>query len=338
MPSILLTNLRSINNKFDEFKIQVYSLNPDVIICSETWLSSSTPTEACDLAGYTCHRTDRMDDSGYGGVAIWTKTYLKATKLHVQSFERFDICAVDVPSNKLIVVGLYLPPGINSPLFKQFCDSFVDIMDGCLADMSGHRLLVAGDFNQYDRSFLTSNFSLRNIVTGPTRLNANLDLIFVDKSLSQFYVPSKVEIGPPIGSSDHNTVFAWSSNKSRKREFTRHTVYDLRESHLMAFEREFLSRDFSRFYSNCDIEEKCSIFYQYIYEALAVIPRSEVILTDSDAPWMSPLVKLLIEKRWNAFRSRNWGMFNVLKAKVRDEVTKAKKRFFEKKSKSVKGL
>ena len=36
-----------------------------------------------------------------------------------------------------------------------------------------HRFIVAGDFNQYDRSFATGSLSLKNIAIGPKRFDSN---------------------------------------------------------------------------------------------------------------------------------------------------------------------
>ena len=179
---------------------------------------------------------------------------------------------------------------------------------------------------------------MRNLVNDPTRLNAVLDLIFVDERMYCAYDSVKVEIGPPIGSSDHNSVFVPPVNYSRKQAVKRYSLYDLRESNILAFEKQFLSCDFERFYSDNDVDNKCSIFYEHMYKAMSVIPCTEVILTDNDTPWMSPLIKFLIDQRWKAFRARDWQQYNSLKMKVKQEITKAKMSFFKKRSTSVKGL
>ena len=339
-PSIFLSNLRSIKNKFDEFVCQLFTLNVDVAICTETWLSSCVPNEAFNVNGFDCHRTDRRNDSGYGGVALWTRKNLRTRKLLFPVYDLLEVCAIQISSLKLLVIGIYLPPGIPSRSFDQFCDSFVNATDDILNRLPCHRLIVAGDFNQYDRSFLLSNFSLRNIVSGATRLNANLDLIFIDKRLCLSYNPDNVVIGPPIGSSDHNVVFAKSltGTSSEPREIRKHVLYDLRLSHVLAFEKKFLSNDFTAFYSCVDIDDNCNMFYDFMYDALSVIPQKTVFMTEADAPWMTPLIKFLIDKRWSAYRSRNWSLYNNLKLKVKQEIWRAKKRFFCKKAKTVKGL
>lgn len=338
LPSIFLTNLRSVRNKFDELCCQMSALNVDVAICTETWLSSNDSVDAFNINGYICNRTDRYNDSGHGGVAVWTKNNLCASKIAFPLYDFLEICAVQLPVPKLIVVGMYLPPGIPMSSFNHFCESFVKFVDDMLNLQPHHKLIVAGDFNQYDRSFLSSNLSLRNIVTGPTRLNANLDLIFVDKRISERYDSNSVIIGPPIGSSDHRSVFAMSSNSASRRDFKKHILFDLRLSNVLAFEQRFLSRDFKFFYSCTDIEDKCSIFYDFLSDAMSAIPKHVVFLTNTDQPWMTPFVKFLIDARWKAYRSRKWNLYNNLKLKTNREIWRAKKAFFLKKCKSPKGL
>lgn len=78
LPSIFLTNARSLANKLDELKLQV-ALNKDikdscVMLIMETWLHSSIPDTAIELAGRTAHRHDRTRDSGKsrgGGLCLY---------------------------------------------------------------------------------------------------------------------------------------------------------------------------------------------------------------------------------------------------------------------------
>ena len=339
LPNILLSNMRSINNKFGDLKCEVKTLNPEVIVCTETWLDSNTPSEAVNMWGYDVCRTDRTGKGGRGGVAIWTKRYLRVKELPCPIFERTEVCCVQIPVMNIIIIGIYLPPGIIAPLFQSFCQLFGETVDKFLNDFPFHRLIVAGDFNQYDRSFLTSNLSLKNIVHGPTRVNATLDQIFVDRCIYDRYGMDSVEIGAPIGTSDHNTVFVRpKTGGERNRSTRRHIVYDLRHSNLLAFERRFMANDFEPFYCSHDINKKCELFYQFVNNAVQVIPSCVVYFNDSDVPWITPVIKCLINQRWEAFRSHNWSLYNTLKVKVKQEINQAKKRYFQKKSKSIKGM
>ena len=338
MPAILLTNLRSINNKYDELRCHVSSQTPDVVVCTETWLNSNSPISAFSMGGYDCHRTDRLNGSCRGGVALWTKSHFRARKVPFLLFEQAEVCLVQLPYTRLLVIGVYLPPGISSPMFKNFCDCFTSTLDDILLKFPSHRLIVAGDFNQYDRSFLSSTFSLINIVNEATRSNSSLDQIFIDKEIVKKFSDPHVEIGPPIGGSDHCTVYARFRNSADSNQSRKCTFYDMRETYVMDFERCFISNDFHRFYSEEDINKKSELFYEFMHDALQAIPSRTIYFSDSDAPWITPLVKHLINLRWDAFRSRNWTVFNYLKVKVKSEVFKAKRSYFERQSRSVKGM
>ena len=143
---------------------------------------------------------------------------------------------------------------------------------------------------------------------------------------------------PPIGSSDHNVVIVRTHGLSNSRSIRKHVIFDLRESHVIDFEKRFLSNDFEAFYSCVNVDDACNLFYKFMNDALNAIPRKTVFITDSDAPWMTPLIKHLIDQRWNAYRCRNWAVYNSLKLKVKEEILRAKKNFFQKKMNNVKGL
>lgn len=68
LPSIFLANVRSLANKVDELKLQVATndmvKNSCILLFTETWLHSSIPDEATELAGRTAHRHDRTKNSG----------------------------------------------------------------------------------------------------------------------------------------------------------------------------------------------------------------------------------------------------------------------------------
>ena len=74
LPSIFLSNARSITNKMDELKLQMAAngLVQDccILLIMETWLNSS----AIELAGRTAHHQDRNSNSGKsrgGGLCIY---------------------------------------------------------------------------------------------------------------------------------------------------------------------------------------------------------------------------------------------------------------------------
>ena len=67
LPSIFLANVRSIRNKLDEIRLRLTAQRTLTRCCcmifTETWLDSTTPDAAIQLAGRTVYRADRTADS-----------------------------------------------------------------------------------------------------------------------------------------------------------------------------------------------------------------------------------------------------------------------------------
>ena len=333
-----MANLRSIRNKFDDLLCHILIKQPGLIICSETWLNSEYPNEAFGIPGYVCHRADRQEARG-GGVAVWVKRCYRCESVHFNGLGHVEICAVKLIDVNLLICGIYIPPGLAASAFNQTRDDLQSALDNFLVSFPNYNIIIAGDFNQYNMSFLDQCFSLRNIVRCPTRLSANLDHIYIDKSLLDKYNSDKVEVGPPIGKSDHRSIFVHCETIYKKRSIRRHVVYDLRESHVLAFEKHFAGcRIMEALYQEDDLDGKCDIFYKFMYESLSKIPRRTVFLTESDVPWMTPFLKYLIDQRWQAYRNREWNRFNAFKDKIKRLINSAKAAFVNKKKNSVKDM
>ena len=65
-------------------------------------------------------------------------------------------------------------------------------------------------------------------------------------------------------------------------------------------------------------------FYDFYLLLLSVIPVSYVRLTRTTKPWIIPVVIHLINKRWHAFRSKNFALYNHYKITTKSEITKSK--------------
>lgn len=53
---------------------------------------------------------------------------------------------------------------------------------------------------------------------------------------------------------------------------------------------------------------------------------------------MTLTIKCFIDKRWDAYRSQNWSLYNSLKLKVNKSIANAKAALFNRKKEIVKGL
>ena len=70
LPSLLLSNVRSLNNKMDEATLLLTKLQPDLAAFTETWLDLSSSDDAVAINGYRILRRDRKATRG-GGIICY---------------------------------------------------------------------------------------------------------------------------------------------------------------------------------------------------------------------------------------------------------------------------
>lgn len=131
----------------------------------------------------------------------------------------------------------------------------------------------------------------------------------------------------------HNSLK--SPNSSRT-----HVVYDYRHSNINKLLENAENVDWTLVMDpNDNVNEQWKRFQEQILALINTsLPQRTVRLSSKDKSWMTPLTKLLINDKWAAYRSKNWESYKRLKAKVREEITKAKSIWAEKIKKSPHGL
>ena len=71
LPSLFLSNSRSLVNKIDELSGTVSLLSLDIVVITETWLSPNVSNSAINLNGFSIFRRDRRDGRRGGGVCVY---------------------------------------------------------------------------------------------------------------------------------------------------------------------------------------------------------------------------------------------------------------------------
>ena len=104
LSSVLLTNLRSMINKFDEITFKMADLAPDIVIFTETWLNDCIPSSSLQLNNYSIVRRDRNNTGG--GIACYI-----SDKLRYRVVDESEFLPVSQYSSELLTV-LFL----NTPL------------------------------------------------------------------------------------------------------------------------------------------------------------------------------------------------------------------------------
>ena len=189
-----------------------------------------------------------------------------------------------------------------------------------------YRLFLTGNFNHLNISYLWNSFDLENVVQVPTRNNAILDLVLLSSSISDLY---DVNVGPPIATSDHRSILCSPKITCKAPSNRQCTVYDLRESNIAAFLSALQQVNFIPFYNtDLPLRDKTLLLNEAISDCLhRCIPAQSVIMTAKDKPYVTPLIKSLINMRWLAYRQRNFPVYNHLHNKIKKMILVEKKKW-----------
>ena len=299
-------------------------MNPSIISLCETWLNVDILDNEMSLPGYgPPYRCDRIGRRG-GGVCVYVREGLSAIELCVNDKPTcIESLWLDIPKYNFILLTLYIPPGLIKSQHRNITNYILKGCEDYLDVTNCRRLMITGDINDFPCDTLSNTLGLYQMVTFPTRGSATLDQIFLDANLAKSYCPPI--LCPNVGKSDHRSILL-KPICGQHRKSSVHKVYDLRQSNVDKVFHIISSYSWTQFYrSEKTLQEKCDIFYSIIYEAISTLPFTLVEMDDRDRPWMTPKLKNLINLRYEAYRSRNFSLYNHIKKKVRSEIFNAKR-------------
>ena len=306
----------------DELHVLVLNHVPECVAVTETWLSESQPDELFEIANYTLFRSDRSDRVG-GGVCLYVHDSCNPEFPDQVRLNGSESLTLYISDKSVLLLCLYIPPNITSAQHKEINENISQYLDNFLQEKPNIKLIICGDFNDYKTCLFQTNFCCVNRVSDPTRGNSFLDQIWISTTLNEDY-PNSAVIGPPLGNSDHCCVLLRPTTATRTSQVSEATVFDYRESNIQRFLYTLESLNFHDVYSADDVDLKCTAFSNLFQRAFANIPKTKVIFTQRDKPWITPVLKKMIQDRWDAYRTKNWPVFIHLKSKVRSEIQRAK--------------
>jgi len=268
---------------------------------------------------------------------VWIRSDLACSRVTQYTLpSSVEAIVLRIPRIKLLLLSAYVPPNLNVSTSNDISEFFTFVMDSELSLCPDLKVMVCGDFNTFDTQIFEQCFSLYNCVKAPTRQTSFLDQIWISCNLRDFYKDEAV-IGPPLDSSDHQTVFLFS-NQSFCKVKNIVKLWDFRHSNIDRFLYLLSITNFSSVLESDSVDELCQEFYGHLHVAMSFIPSRYVILSTSDKPWITPLLKHLINERWKAFRNRNWKLYHHYKDKVKQEIKKAKMAWARRQIKSSKHI
>ena len=216
LPTVIMGNVRSLNNKTEELESLVRSQNvyrDSCLLCfTETWLKDCIPEQHTNFTGFLTIRSDRDSKAcgkrSGGGIALLVNNRWCNPK-HATIKER--ICNKDIellavslrpyylPREFTVVVAIvvYIPPSAHA---ETACDVVHTVVARLQAKYPDSVVFVTGDFNHVSLSKTLPTF--KQSVNCTTRGDKTLDLFYSNVKDSHNSTAL-----PPLGGSDHNLVF-----------------------------------------------------------------------------------------------------------------------------------
>lgn len=328
----MMSNCRSALPKLDEIRSTLYLKNIDIFIATESWFNDIHDMSITSIDSYSCYRDDRQDRIG-GGVAVWIKSSISARRIPFDHPAEFECIILCLTSLRIIILAIYLPPKASIQS-SQFVNNFIiDSVDSVLVSFPDFKPMICGDFNRLDVNTICSHLNVTNINNLPTYGDSELDYILISESLSDFY---RIDLCAPFDKSivPHSSLLATSSGLPVNVDDSLcmyKKVYDLRASFVQSFVSTVSNVDWSFLDDNIPIGSKCISFHAKLDDIVEkCIPTSYVRFSSKDKPWITPVVKDLINQRWAAYRAKNFPLYTHLKNKVKEEIEKSKSLWFRK--------
>jgi Reverse transcriptase (RNA-dependent DNA polymerase)/Endonuclease-reverse transcriptase len=168
-------NCRGIVNKIDELLDFVIRENIDVVLLSETFLSSNNSLKKC---GFIIHRNDRTVSHG-GGVAIIIRNNIPHCKVNLSLTNSLEVVAIKLKIKGVFhtIISAYKPPK-NKLCIKDL--NYLTSLD--------RNVLIAGDLNCKDQLWFCSRGNSNGKILNNYSIKKDIRILFPD---SPTYFPPK---------------------------------------------------------------------------------------------------------------------------------------------------
>ncbi len=316
LPSILLANVQSLENKMDDLRARI-SFQRDIrdcnILClTETWLTPTvSDTAATPSDNFSVLRMDRTAEAGKtkgGGVCfLINKKWCDPRNISIllcscsPHLEHLSIICrpfyLPRKISSIVVSAVYIPPQADTSLALS---KRHDVLSGYINKHPDAASIIAGDFSKANLKKVMPNFHQH--ISCPTR-----GLNTLDHCYTQLKNAYKAHSLPAFGKSDHAAIFLTPEYKQRivhdppvEKEVTRWS------SHSEAMPQASLDDvDWDMFRaSSSDVSEFTEVALSFVNTLTEQATETVTIRTFSNQkPWVDRTIRDAVNHRTAAYNA-----------------------------------
>ena len=338
-------NINHLLNKVTDLHVFLQKAKPlfDIFGVTESRLTANKaiPDQWIDIPGYHVHRRD-TGKRGETGVAVYVRNCLvdnvvRRKDLEVVNVECMWLEVKLAPNTTPILVSfLYRNPSETAEWFDQF----VNMYDKLFCKRNHCDVMFLGDFNidmikpQPTWNSITASLGLTQLMKQPSRVTANTATL-----LDHIYSTNPSSITetsqPDLSISDHNVISCISHVCCPKSGPKRHTEILFRS--FKSFNKNMFLADlsvapFHLVYNYTDPNDALSVWYNIflpIIDKHAPLRRKRV-KHPKLPPWLEKDIVIAMAERDKLKQEKQFEEYKKLKNRIKNMITKAKERYFEK--------
>lgn len=345
LPSILLANVQSLENKLDDLRARI-KFQRDIRDCNllcftETWLNPAVPDHAIQPAEFfSVHRMDRTRDSGKsrgGGVCLmvnssWcnSASVVPLTRSCTPNLELLSIMCrpfyLPREFTSVIISAVYIPPQADTDT------ALCELHEALTQHQTQHRdaaLIVSGDFNSANLKRAAPNFYQH--ISCPTRGERILDHCYT--MVKDGY---RAQSRPPFGKSDHAAIFLMPKYKQRLKQEVpvQREVACWTDKSVAALQDALDDADWDMFRNSSG--DDVSVFTEAVVGLIGKLAKDTVekktIRTfPNQKPWVDKTIRDVLRSRTAAYNkglaSGDMELYRAASYNVRKAVKEAKQRY-----------
>ena len=339
-------NCQSIKSKKADLELVIDDHEPDILMGTESWLTSDTYNSEIFPSSYSILRKDRLSNTHGGGVFQAIKN-----DLIISQKQEFDTnCEIiwsqcQIQGLSSLYIGTFYNPNGNTTTLEELHASLLKIGDR----INNKNIILTGDFNipniDWNNNTVTSipygpptkllelmaEHGLHQMVREPTRRRGNaqniLDLVFTNNES----IIQNLKVIPGI--SDHEMVSFNINLKSKRKKIPKRTFFIRRKANVDQMKSDMLS--FCDYYMNhlkgTSVDNKWNKLEQAIKESMKANIPCKTTSSRFNLPWFNRSHRRLCRKKQKLYNNaktsgneNDWAKYRSAKKKLRQEISKAR--------------